>query len=142
MEEPNPTPRSLHPVQSSPVRSSLDMHVPPLPSSLLKTIPSTLLAIHHALTGGGLGLDGRTLGAGLADDGTPGTGLGVLDLVGLLYCRGGGLLLLALLDGLLAGGAAGLGPHRPALLDHIEGCTNDGTLGLDCAAGALLGDLL
>ncbi len=52
------------------------------------------------------------------------------------------LLLLALLDGRETGSAAGLGAHGPALLDDLEGGTNDGTLGLDGAAGALLGSFL
>ena len=94
-------------------------------------------------TGGRLG--GRALGALLAD--TPhslalgGRG-GVLGLLGLLGSLGGGLLLLALLDGLKAGGRADLGALRALLLNHVEGGTNDGTLGLDGAASALLGDLL
>lgn len=98
-----------------------------------------------ALTGLGLDLGGGTLGTLLALDllglaaGSASGGLGLLELpLGL----GGGLLLLALLDGGLAGGGASLGALGAALLDHVEGGTDDGTLVLDGAAGALLGDLL
>lgn len=88
---------------------------------------------------------GRTLGTLLAD--VPhglalGGNGGVLSLLGLLGGLGGGLLLLALLDGLGAGGRAGLGALRALLLDHIEGSTDDATLGLDGTASALLGNLL
>lgn len=92
---------------------------------------------------GDLGL--RTLGTHLADvaDGLAlGRNGGVLGLLSLLSSLGGLLLLLVLLDGLRAGGGTGLGAHVTALLDHIEGSTNDGTLGLDVTASALLGDLL
>jgi hypothetical protein len=37
---------------------------------------------------------------------------------------------------------ASLGSHGTALLDDIEGSTNDGTLGLDGTASSLLGSLL
>jgi len=67
---------------------------------------------------------------------------GVLGLLRLLFCISRSLLLLALLDGGAAGSSTGLGPLGTALLDHIERGTNDGTLVLDCAAGALLGDFL
>jgi len=91
------------------------------------------------------GLGARTLGTHLAD--VPhglalGGDGGVLGLLSLLSSLGGLLLLLVLLDGLLAGGAAGLGALGTLLLDHVQGSTNDGTLGLDGAARALLGDLL
>lgn len=66
----------------------------------------------------------------------------VLGLLGLLDGSGGGLLLLALLDGGLAGGGTGLGALSAALLDQLEGGTNDGTLSLDGTASALLGDFL
>ena len=36
----------------------------------------------------------------------------------------------------------GFGTLGAALLDDVEGGTNNGTLVLDCAAGALLGDFL
>lgn len=93
----------------------------------------------------GSDLGGRALGALLALDATSttlgggGSGLG---LVGLLGGSGGGLLLLGLLDGLLAGGLTGLRALRAALLDHIKGGTDDGTLGLHDTAGTLLGNLL
>ena len=67
---------------------------------------------------------------------------GVLGLVSLLLALGSGLLLLALLDGLLAGGGTGLRAHGTALLDHIEGGTDDGTLVLYDTAGTLLGNFL
>lgn len=97
------------------------------------------------LTGLGGDLDGCTLGALLAGN-LAGLALcgrgGVLCLVGLLLGLGLGLLGLALLDGGGAGGGTSLGALRTALLDHIERSTNDGTLVLDGAASALLGDLL
>lgn len=67
---------------------------------------------------------------------------GVLGLVSLLLALGSGLLLLALLDGLLAGGGTGLGALGAALLDNVEGSTDNGTLGLHDTAGTLLGDFL
>jgi hypothetical protein len=42
----------------------------------------------------------------------------------------------------LTGSGAGFGTLGAALLDDVEGGTNDGTLMLDCAAGALLGNFL
>lgn len=97
------------------------------------------------LAGPGLDLGGGALGAllGLDLGGlATGTGGGALSLLGLLGRLGGSLLLLALLDGGLAGGGAGLGALGAALLDHVERGTDDGTLLLDGAAGALLGNLL
>ena len=67
---------------------------------------------------------------------------GVLGLVSLLLALGSGLLLLALLDGLLAGGGTGLGALGAALLDNVEGGTDNGTLGLHDTAGTLLGNFL
>lgn len=67
---------------------------------------------------------------------------GGLSLLSLLRALGSGTLLLALLDGGLAGSGAGLGALCAALLDHVEGSTNDGTLGLDLATAAGLGGLL
>lgn len=112
-----------------------------------KATPSTLPypITSPILTGLGRGLGSRTLGTLLALDplglalGGAGGGLGLLKL---LLALGGGLLLLGGADGLLAGGGAGLGALSAALLDHIERSTNDGTLGLDGAAGTLLGNLL
>lgn len=92
-------------------------------SDLLLSALGTLLA-HVALL---LGLGG---------------GSSVLGLLGLLGGLGSSLLLLVGLDGLSAGGRSGLGAHGTALLDDLEGGTNDGTLGLDGAAGALLGNFL
>lgn len=97
------------------------------------------------LAGPGLDLGGGALGAllrlDLVDLAT-GTGGGALSLLSLLGRLGGSLLLLALLDGGGAGGGTGLGALSAALLDHVKGSTNDGTLLLDGAAGALLGNLL
>jgi hypothetical protein len=76
--------------------------------------------------------------SGLAGGGL-GSGLGLLSL---LHALGGSALLLALLDGGLAGSRAGLGALCATLLDDVEGSTDDGTLGLDCAATAGLGGLL
>lgn len=69
-------------------------------------------------------------------------GGGALGLLSLLLALGGGLLLLSILDGLLASGLTGLGAHGAALLDHIEGGTDDGTLVLHNTAGTLLGNFL
>jgi hypothetical protein len=92
-------------------------------SDLLLSTLGTLLA-HVSL--------GLALGGG-------GSVLGLLSLLGGL---GSSLLLLVGLDGLSASGRSGLGAHGAALLDDLEGGTNDGTLGLDGAAGALLGNFL
>ena len=85
-----------------------------------------------------------TLGTLLADlGGVASRGRsGALGLLSLLLRLGGGLLLLALLDGGAAGSGTGLGTLAAALLDDVEGGTDDGTLVLDCAAGTLLGDFL
>lgn len=85
-----------------------------------------------------------TLGTLLADlGGVASRGCsGALGLLSLLLRLGGGLLLLALLDGGAAGSGTGLGTLAAALLDYVEGSTDDGTLVLDCAAGTLLGDFL
>jgi hypothetical protein len=110
-------------------------------------MPRTYSAIHKhtALAGPCLDLGGSALGALLRlelVDLATGTSGGRLGLLGLLLRLGRGLLLLALLDGGGAGGGAGLGALGAALLDHVEGGTDDGTLVLDCAAGTLLGNLL
>lgn len=98
------------------------------------------------LSGPRLHLGRGTLLLLLAGDATTGLALcgvgGGFGLLGLLLGLGGCLLVLALLDGLLAGGGTGLGPHGAALLDHVERGTDDGALVLDRAAGALLGDFL
>lgn len=83
-----------------------------------------------------------TLLADLSSCGRALSGSGALGLLGLLGGGAGGLLLLALLDGGGASGVAGLGALGALLLDHIEGSTDDATLGLDGAAGSLLGNLL
>ena len=111
-----------------------------LPIFQANTSPS-----ERRLAGPGLDLGGGALGALLGLDlgglatGTGGGALGLLSLLGRL---GSSLLLLALLDGGLAGGGAGFGALGAALLDHVERGTDDGTLLLDGAAGALLGNLL
>lgn len=107
--------------------------------------PSLSSLLPPPLAGPGGGLLGATLRALLADVSyglALGGGGGVLGLLGLLGGLGRLLLLLALLDGLGAGGRAGLGALGALLLDHIEGGTDDATLGLDGAAGALLSNLL
>ena len=68
-----------------------------------------------------------------------GGGLGLLSLLRALARLA---LLLALTDSLCAGGRAGLRALGAALLDHIEGGTDDGTLGLHLTATAGLGLLL
>lgn len=92
--------------------------------------------------GGNLG--GRALSTLLALDALGGTlaGGSVLGLLGLLSLLGSGLLLLGVLDGLLASSSTGLRALVAALLDHVEGSTNDSTLGLDGTAGTLLSDFL
>ena len=65
-----------------------------------------------------------------------------LGLLRPLLALGGSALLLASLDRLRAGCGTSLWAHGAALLDHIERCTNDGTLGLDLLATAGLGLLL
>jgi hypothetical protein len=52
------------------------------------------------------------------------------------------LLILGVLDSLGTSGLTDLGADRALLLDHLKRSTNNGTLVLDGAAGALLGDLL
>lgn len=97
------------------------------------------------LAGPGLDLGGGALGAllGLDLGGlATGTGGGALGLLSLLRRLGCGLLVLTLLDGGGAGSRAGLGALGAALLDDVERGTDNGTLLLDCAAGALLGNLL
>lgn len=89
----------------------------------LSTVGCTLLDVPSS------GLAGGALGSGLG-------------LLSLLHALGGSALLLALLDGGLAGSRAGLGALCATLLDDVEGSTDDGTLGLDLAATAGLGGLL
>jgi len=91
-----------------------------------------------------LDLRGSTLRTLLRYLGCVSTGGGSrrLGLLRLLLALGGGPLLLALLDGLVTSSLAGFGTESTLLFDHIEGGTNDGTLGLDGTAGSLLGDFL
>jgi len=63
-------------------------------------------------------------------------------LFGLLLALSLSFLGLSVLDCLLASGLTGLGTHGTLLLNHIEGDTDDGALGLDCAASTLLGNFL
>jgi hypothetical protein len=119
------------------------VHVFGPPANHLNPLSFPLLAEY--LSGGGLDLGLRALGALLANDALSlalGGGGGALGLLVLLAGGSGGLLLLGLLDGLRAGSGASLRSHGAALLDDIERSTNDGTLGLDGAAGALLGNFL
>jgi hypothetical protein len=111
---------------------------PQTPSPALPLASNQLLGSCLDLLLSALGTLLADVALGLALGGLGG-GLGLVSLLG-----GGGslLLLLALLDGLSAGGTAGLRSHRATLLDHIERGTDDGTLGLDGTASALLGDLL
>lgn len=103
-------------------------------------------SIVFILASGGLDLGSGALCTLLADDASTSLALAgstsVLGLVGLLGSSFGLLLLLALLNGCETGGGASLGAHGALLLDHIERGTNDGTLGLDSAAGPLLGGFL
>ena len=65
-----------------------------------------------------------------------------LRLLGLLLALGRRLLLLALRDGLLARGLAGLGSLRATVFDEFEGSADDASLLLYGAAGALFGGFL
>jgi hypothetical protein len=67
---------------------------------------------------------------------------GRLCLLSLLLALCGGLLLLSFFDSGATGSGAGFWSHGSTLLDDVKGCTNDGTLLLDSAAGALLGYFL
>jgi hypothetical protein len=112
----------------------------PLPQPL-----ATPRLTHPRLAGASLDLGLSALGALLADVALGlalGGDGGVLGLLRLLDGGGSLLLLLALLDGLGAGGAAGLRSLRATLLDHIERGADNGTLGLDGTASALLGNFL
>jgi hypothetical protein len=106
----------------------------PEPCTLSARLASPCLDLGCSTLGALLALDLRCL----ASSG----GGGALGLLGLLLRLGGGLLLLAFGGGGLAGGGAGLGTLSAALLDDVEGGTDDSTLVLDCAAGTLLGDFL
>lgn len=102
------------------------------------------LIIILSLTSIGLDLLGGTLGTLLADLSALALGSlsGELGLLSLLGGGGRGLLVLAILDGLSSGGGASLGADVALLLDHIERCTDNASLGLDGSAGSLLGNLL
>ena len=114
------------------------------PRTSTQAEPSRLLRF-HSLTRLAGSLGSRALSTLLALD-TLSSALGgrggVLGLLGLLAALGGGLLLLGFLDGLLAGGGTGLRTHGTALLDDVEGGTDDSTLVLYNTAGTLLGDFL
>ena len=100
--------------------------------------------ISRHLTGSRLHLWRRTLCLLLADlihRSTTSLGSG-LCLLGLLLALLLGLLGLAGCNGLLSGGGAGFGTLGTALLDDVEGSSDDATLLLDRAAGALLGYFL
>ena len=121
------------PKSNTQTQTTLSLPYSPAPS---QTVQSTILT----RLGGDLG--SRALGALLALDALGRLGSGGLGLLGLLAALGGGLLLLGVLDGLLAGGGTGLGALVAALLDHIERGTDDTTLALDSTAGTLLGNFL
>jgi hypothetical protein len=88
---------------------------------------------------GGLGTLGSLLGElGL----TAGSGSGVLGLLGLLGGISSLLLLLSVTEGSSAGSGTDLGLLVALGADGLPGSTDDGTLVLDGAAGALLGNLL
>lgn len=65
-----------------------------------------------------------------------------LCLLSLLLALGSGLLFLAFTDGCLSGSGSSFWSHRSSLLDHVEGCTDDSSLVLDCSAGPLLCNFL
>lgn len=115
----------------------------PLSPNFLSSLPNFVFLLGLTSARGRLGWCTLcTLLADLASGLALGGLGGGLSLVGLLGGGGGLLLLLGVLDGGGAGGVAGLRALSAALLDHIEGGTNDGTLGLDGSAGALLGNFL
>jgi hypothetical protein len=97
-----------------------------------------------ALTSPSLYLGGSALGTllanflGLTPSGV-GSGLCLFSLLLGLSC---GLLLFALFDSGRAGGVAGFGTLGTALLDHIEGGTNNSTLVLDGTTSTFLGNFL
>lgn len=102
-------------------------------------------AHHNPLAGSSLDLLAGTLGALLACNSrclSLCCGTGALCLLSLLGGGSLGLLVLALLNRSGASSSTSLWALGAALLDHIEGSTDNGTLGLDCAAGALLGNFL
>jgi hypothetical protein len=84
----------------------------------------------------------RTFRSLLAHDTTSGLVSSSLRLLGLLLALSSSLLLLGVLDGLLTGGGACFGSLCAAFLDHIERCADNGSLVLDGATGAFLGDFL
>lgn len=114
-------------MKSTPTRTVVSKRTRRLEALARRGLGRGALGAHLARDAAGLALGGRG---------------GELGLLGLLGLRGRELLLLGLLDGLGAGRGAGLGALGAPLLDHIERSTNDGALGLDGAAGPLLGDFL
>ena len=67
---------------------------------------------------------------------------GRLCLLGLLRALCSVTLVLSFLDGGETGGGSGFWSLSSALLDDIEGGSNDGSLGFDGTAGSLLGYFL
>jgi hypothetical protein len=104
-----------------------------------------VLFVHFHLTRLGGNLGGSTLCTLLALNtlglalGGAGSGLGLLSFLAALRS---GLLVLGVLDSLLAGGGTSFRALASSLLDHIKGSTDNGTLGLDNTASALLRDFL
>lgn len=108
-----------------------------------RTPLSHFLSLNTSLTSVRLDLLLRSLGTLLANlSSTLGVLGSELSLLSLLSSGSSLLLLLALLDGLGSGGGTSLGSDGSTLLNHIEGGTDDGSLGLDGSAGSLLGNLL
>lgn len=113
------------------------------PNTVYFPLPNSSITSFIPLTGLGGDLGSRALGTHLAlDSAGLATGGSELGLLGLLLLLGLALLLLGVLNVGLAGGEAGLGAHAAALLDHIEGGSDDATLGLHDTASALLRNFL
>ncbi|KAB8336773.1 hypothetical protein FH972_021082 [Carpinus fangiana] len=120
-------------------RSATQSHrQPSTPSRALAASVSLHKTTRTRLSARGLRLGLGALCLLLADDGlldvAARTAHGALGLGGLLLALGRGLLLLAGVDGSLAGGGARLGALRAALLEHVEIGADDAALRLDGAA--------